>query len=71
MDIQIDKAVSPTVHANRKVPFGVKAYMLSFRNAQTKDLYINRRVSENQPVIHKSEYYNKKIKNSLDHNNQV
>ena len=32
-------------------------YMLSFRNAKTVDLYVNRRVSENQAITRKSEWY--------------
>ena len=31
-----------------------ETYMLSFRNTKTVDLYINRRVSENQAFIRKS-----------------
>ena len=33
----------------------LSAYMLSFRNAKTVDLYVNRRVSENRAFIRKSE----------------
>jgi len=50
--------------------------MLSFRNAKTVDLYVNRRVSENRAFIRKSEYYNNYYSNKnktllIDHNNQV
>ena len=67
------KSCSGIHHGNQNVQWDTILYILSFRNAKTVDLYVNRRISENRAFIGKSEYYNNYYgnrKHSLDHDNQ-